>query len=46
MKSFENDVLPLRFGLDSIKRDNLIQVHTTDMAKTFFVVNDQLLFNL
>ena len=32
MKSLENDVLPHRFGLGSLNRDNIIQDHTTDMA--------------
>ena len=32
MKSFENEVLPHRFGLGSLNRDNLIPDHTTDMA--------------
>ena len=35
IKSFENDVLPLRFGINSVIRDNLIQNHTTEIAKKF-----------
>lgn len=42
MKSFENDVLPHRFGLGSLNRDNLIQDRTTDMAKKLFDIDDQL----
>ncbi|KMQ84861.1 hypothetical protein RF55_16997, partial [Lasius niger] len=40
IKSFENDVLPLRFGINSFNRDDLIQNHTTEMAKKLFNVND------
>ncbi|XP_025265235.1 uncharacterized protein LOC112638210 [Camponotus floridanus] len=42
IKSFEDDVLPLRFGLNSCNRDDLIQNHTTEMAKKLFNINDNL----
>lgn len=41
IQSFEKDVLPLRFGLSSLNRDDLIQNHTTKIAKKLF--NDNLL---
>lgn len=41
-KSFENDVLPLRFGLSCLKRDDLIQNHTTEIAKKLFNIRDNL----
>ena len=43
MKYFENNVLPHRFGLGSLKKDNLIQDHTTYMAKQLFDINDHYL---
>jgi len=42
IKSFENDVLPLRFGINSLNRDDLIQNCTTKMAKKLFNVNNNL----
>ncbi|GAB1860468.1 SWIM-type domain-containing protein [Camponotus japonicus] len=42
IKSFEDDVLPLRFGLNSLNRDDLIQNHTTEMAKKLFNINNNL----
>ena len=43
IQSFEKDVLPLRFGLNSVNRDNLIQNNTTKIAKKWFDVQDNLL---
>ena len=43
IQSFEKDVLPLRFGLNSINRDNLIQNHTTEISEKLFDVQDNLL---
>ena len=43
IQSFEKDVLPLRFGLNFVIRDNLIQNHRTEIAKTLFDVQDNLL---
>ena len=34
MKSFEEDVLPHRFGIAASTRDDLIKNHTTEIAKT------------
>ena len=42
MRSFEADVLPHCFGLDSLNRDDLIRDHTTDMAKKLFNTNNKL----
>lgn len=42
MKSFENDVLPFRFGINSVSRDELIQNHTTEIAKLLFDAHDKL----
>lgn len=42
IKSFEDDLLPLRFGINSLNRDDLIQNHTTEMSKKLFNVNDNL----
>lgn len=42
IKCFENDVLPHRFSLGSLNRDNLVQDHTTDIAKKLFDIDDQL----
>ena len=36
VKSFENVVLPGRFCLNSFYRANLIQNHTTEIAKNLF----------
>ena len=33
IKSFENDVLTLRFGINSVIRDDIIQNRTTEMVK-------------
>ena len=33
IQSFEKDVLPRRFGLNSVNRDNFIQNHTTEITK-------------
>ena len=40
MKSFENYVLTHHFDLGSLKRDNLIPDHTTDMAKELIDIED------
>lgn len=42
MKSFENDVLPIRFGINAVSRDELIQNHTTEMAKQLYNAHDKL----
>ncbi|XP_011873641.1 PREDICTED: uncharacterized protein LOC105565230, partial [Vollenhovia emeryi] len=42
IKSFKNDVLPQRFGLSSLNRDDLIQNHTTEVAKKLFDIGDNL----
>lgn len=36
IKSFENDVLPFRFGVNALSRNELILNHTTEMAKQLF----------
>ena len=43
IQSFEKDVLTLRFGLNSVNRDNLIPNHTTEIAKKLFDDQDNLL---
>lgn len=43
VKSFENDVLPDRFGLNSFDRAKLIQNHTTEIAKNLFDAHNNLL---
>lgn len=43
VKSFENDVLPGRFGLNSFDRSKLIQNHTTEIAKNLFDAHNHLL---
>ncbi|XP_018403017.1 PREDICTED: uncharacterized protein LOC108779943 [Cyphomyrmex costatus] len=40
--AFEEDVLPSRFGLASVTKDDLINNHTTQMAKILFEVSDKL----
>ncbi|GAB1860851.1 THAP domain-containing protein 9 [Camponotus japonicus] len=40
LKSFEEDVLPYRFGLTSSIRDDLIDNHTTEIAKNLFDIHD------
>lgn len=42
IKSFEKDILPGRFGIMSMDRDDLIKNHTTDIAKRLFNVEDKL----
>ncbi|KAL6419499.1 hypothetical protein ACFW04_014694 [Cataglyphis niger] len=42
IKFFKNDVLSLRFDINSLNRDDLIQNHTTKMSKKVFNVNDNL----
>jgi len=42
LKSFEEDVLPYRFGLTSSIRDDLIDNHTTEIAKNLFDIHDHL----
>ena len=41
--NFENDVLPGGFGLNSFDRANLIQNHTTEIAKNLFDAHNHLL---
>ena len=36
-KSFENGVLPLRSDINSVIRYDLIQKHTSEMAKTYLI---------
>lgn len=43
VKSFEKDVLPFRFGLNFVNRVDLIQNHTTEIAKRLFDVHDNLI---
>lgn len=43
VKSFEKDVLPLRFGLNFVTRVDLIQNHTTEIAKRLFNIHDNLI---
>ncbi|XP_075681005.1 uncharacterized protein LOC142646305 [Dermatophagoides pteronyssinus] len=40
MRSFENEVLPNRFGINSISRDSLIRNHTSLVAKKLFDIDD------
>ena len=42
MKSFEEDVLPHRFGIAASTRDDLIMNHTTEIAKTLFEAHEHL----
>ena len=42
IKSFENDVLPLFFYINSVIREDLIQNLTTKMAKKLFNLNENL----
>lgn len=42
LKSFEKDVLPYRFGITSSIRDDLIQNHTTKIAKNLFDIYEYL----
>ena len=42
MKSFEEDVLPHRFGIATCTRDDLIKNHTTEIAKTLFEAHEHL----
>ena len=42
VKSFENYVLPGRFGLNSSDRANLTQNHTTEIAKNSFDAHNHL----
>ena len=37
IKSFDNYVLPLRFGINSVIRDDLIHSRTTEMAKNYSI---------
>jgi len=41
VKSFQKDVLPFHFGLTSSNRNDLIQNHTTEIAKNLFEFNHQ-----
>ena len=41
--SFENDVLQGRFGSNSFDRANLIQNHTTEIAKNLFDAHNHLI---
>lgn len=40
LKAFENDVLPTRFGLKAVKRDDLIKNHSTFLLKKLHNVGD------
>ena len=42
IKSFDNDVLSLRFGIHSVFRHDLLQKHITEMAKKLFNLNQNL----
>jgi len=42
MKSFEMDILPSRFGLQALNRDNIINNHTTTIAKKLFDVQENM----
>lgn len=42
LKSFEEDVLPYRFGITSSIRDDLIENHTTEIAKNLFDIHEHL----
>ncbi|KAL6431970.1 hypothetical protein ACFW04_007420 [Cataglyphis niger] len=42
LKSFEEDVLPYRFGITSSIRDDLIQNHTTKITKNLFDIYEHL----
>lgn len=42
-KSFEEDVLPTRFGINAISRHDLIDHHTSDVAKKLFDSDDKLM---
>lgn len=43
VKSFEEDVLPSHFGLNSSNRNDLIQNHTTEIAKSLFASHENLM---
>ncbi|EFN65199.1 hypothetical protein EAG_00423, partial [Camponotus floridanus] len=42
MKSFERDILPTRFGLQALNRDDIINNHTTTIAKKLFDVQENM----
>lgn len=43
INSFETDILPFHFGLSNNSRQELIDNHTTDIAKRLFNAYDKLI---
>lgn len=44
IRSFEEDILPFHFGINSVSRQQLIQNHTTNISKALFnTTDDQLI---